>query len=239
MKKPWRAIIVDDELTARQHLRTLLAEHPEVQVIGEAADALSAEVLCNQHDPDLLFLDVQLRQTAGFDLLPRLRSMPAVILLSAQANSAAQANEIGVRDYLLKPVHPDRLAQTIHRVTGGLPPKSAAPDQRTVMVKTGRKEERFPIAEITHIQAMDNYSMVHFRNSPSLMVRRTLQQWQRLLPPAKFLRVERSYILNISEVGNCHSVSRDAYEVTLTHAPAPLVLGRPAAQRLKQAMRQG
>lgn len=238
MTKLWHAVIVDDELPARQRLRTLLAAHPEVQIIGEAADVPAAESLCNQHSPDILFLDVQLRQTSGFDLLPRLLAIPAVILVSAYENFGVQAFDLGVRDYLLKPVNPERLARAIRRITSEIPGDTIVLEKTTVLLQANGRFERFPVADITHVEAMDNYSRVYFKSFPALMVRRTIQQWRQILPEPEFLRVERSLILNLTSVIKCKSISRDAFEVNLAKLPHPLLLGRSAAIRLRQAMRQ-
>lgn len=238
MTKLWHAVIVDDELPARQRLRTLLAAHPEVQIVGEAADVPAAESLCNQHSPDILFLDVQLRQTSGFDLLPRLLAIPAVILVSAYENFGVQAFDLGVRDYLLKPVNPERLARAIRRITSEIPGDTIVLEKTTVLLQANGRFERFPVADITHVEAMDNYSRVYFKSFPALMVRRTIQQWRQILPEPEFLRVERSLILNLTSVIKCKSISRDAFEVNLAKLPHPLLLGRSAAIRLRQAMRQ-
>src|SRR5262245_41158698 len=122
MKNTLRAVIIDDERLARNEMRSLLAEHPQVEVVAEAADVASGVAMLNAHHPDVLFLDIKLGRESGFDLLERLGSTPKVVFITAYDQYALRAFEINALDYLLKPVNPVRLKKTIRRLTGNAPP---------------------------------------------------------------------------------------------------------------------
>lgn len=112
---PLRAVIVDDEAPARERLAALLSRHAEIEIVGEAADVGPAEELCRRVEPDIVFLDVQLRTGTGFDLLARLEGSPIVVMISAYGEHAAGAASVHAFDFLLKPVNPQQLARTIAR----------------------------------------------------------------------------------------------------------------------------
>lgn len=116
MKPLIRVALVDDEPPARERLATLLAAHPNVRVIGEAGDVPEAARLCAELRPDLIFLDIQLPRASGFELLPLLTTNPSIIFVTAFDRFAVRAFEVNALDYLLKPVHPDRLAMALERI---------------------------------------------------------------------------------------------------------------------------
>jgi len=111
-----RALLVDDEAPARKVLEQLLSLHPNVRVIGEANSVANAADLCRDLQPNLVFLDIQLNDEIGFDLLPKLRPVPAVIFVTAHAEFAIRAFEVNAVDYLLKPINPQRLASALERI---------------------------------------------------------------------------------------------------------------------------
>lgn len=110
-----RAVIVDDEAPARERLASLLSAHTEIEVVGEAPDVEPAADLCRRVDPDIVFLDVQLRTGTGFDLLARLEGAPIVVMVSAYGEHAARAASVQAFDFLSKPINPQHLARTITR----------------------------------------------------------------------------------------------------------------------------
>ena len=112
---PLRAVIVDDEAPARERLAALLSAHAEIEIVGEASDVEAAVTLCQRVEPDVVFLDVQLRTGTGFDVLARLEGSPIVVVVSAFAEHAVKAASLHTFDFLLKPVHPQHLARTIER----------------------------------------------------------------------------------------------------------------------------
>jgi two-component system, LytTR family, response regulator len=111
-----KALIVDDERLARNELRRLLRRHPEIEIVGEAANAPQARKALEDLEPDLLFLDVQMPGETGFDLLASLDSVPLVVFTTAYDEHALRAFEVNALDYLVKPIEPRRLASTVSRL---------------------------------------------------------------------------------------------------------------------------
>src|SRR5690349_1361123 len=114
----YRALIIDDELAAREELRSLLAEHPAVVITGEAGTMNNARALLAAGDYDLVFLDIQLLGGLGFDLVPHVREQAKIVFVSAHDGYAIRAFEVNALDYLLKPATPARLAATLRRLDG-------------------------------------------------------------------------------------------------------------------------
>lgn len=147
----WHALLVDDERLARRELRSLLAAHPEVEVVGEAASVEAAVERLRLTGATLVFLDVQLRGESGFDLLPRLSPDVAVIFVTAHDQYALRAFDVHALDYLLKPVEPARLAAAIAQLTARSPheatdpgrpaPRAPQPTARAAMSPAGRDDE--------------------------------------------------------------------------------------------------
>jgi len=111
-----RALIVDDERLARKELIKLLEDHPSIEVVGEAMNADEAEQMVNELNPDLLFLDIQMPGRTGFQLLESLDSAPLVVFTTAYDEFALKAFEVNALDYVLKPIHPERLSEAVQKV---------------------------------------------------------------------------------------------------------------------------
>jgi len=238
MTVPLRTLVVDDERLARKLLRSLLAEHPEVSVVGEAATIPDAASLAAAHRPDLIFLDVQMPPASGFDLLPRLDPAPAVVFVTAHDEYAVRAFEVSAIDYVLKTPSPERLAAAIRRVVERRAPPSnplplAADDM--VVLRDGGRLRRVPLAEIAAIRADGHYVRIHLAHEPSMFVRQGISTWATQLP-REFLRVDRSLIVNLARVRALDLHSRDVAELTLAEIGPPLLLGRAAAARLRAAL---
>ncbi|HEX8656734.1 MAG TPA: response regulator [Hymenobacter sp.] len=217
--RPTRALLVEDEYLARQELRYLLREaHPEVEVVGEAADADTARRLIAELRPDLLLLDISLPGETGFELLESLDEAPRVVFITAYDQYATRAFQVSALDYVLKPVHPDRLAQALSRVRQALSqaptPGSPAPNpvptgprltpQSRVFLKDGEHCHFVRLADIDLFEAVGNYVRVYFgANSP--LLHKSLQQLEDKLPPDLFFRVNRQQILNLTTIEQVHA----------------------------------
>lgn len=242
MTRLLRALIVDDEAPARERMATLLAAHPEVTVVGEAADLELAAEQCGRLSPDIVFLDVQLRGATGFDLLPRLIGTPAVIFVTAHDQYAVRAFEVNALDYLLKPVHPDRLSAAIRRLGEPTTAATVTPTPRPlrdtdlVALHDARGLRLVLLRRITHIESDENYTRVHVAGEPPAFVRRSMIDWHRSLPSVEFLRVGRSLILRVASVREVQADSRDVARVHLAGQPEPLIVARRAAIRIRKAL---
>lgn len=243
MNLPLRALMADDERPARKWLGELLRAHPEIRVIGEAASISAAAEHAERERPDVIFLDVQMPPGNGFDLLPRLSFAPRIVFVTAHDAFAVKAFEANALDYLLKPVHPDRLAETVRRllqVTPSTPsPRAATRLQMEDWIPLRDKGalHMAQVKEIAVIQAEAAYSHVWLRRqSPRLLLQR-LKEWEELLPSPPFARIDRSWLIRLDLVREINVRTRDQTCVVLDGLPEPLHIGRAASVRLRKQLK--
>ncbi len=243
MRSPLRALIVDDEPPARRWLRELLATHPEIAVEAEAGDVSSAIKAANRLKPDIVFLDVQMPPGTGFELLPALTSQPRVVFVTAHDTYAVRAFDANALDYLLKPVSPERLAESVRRLLAPAaevpPPASPAGTLRLqdlVPLRDRGTLRMASVGDIAAIQAEAAYSHVLLSGHPPMLVLRPISEWERLLPAPPFARVDRSLLVNLPRVRSLDTRSRDESRLELKDLPEPLVLGRTASLRLRRLL---
>ena len=205
MKK--NAIIIDDERLARNELKKMLALHPEIEVVGEAANADEGLNLINELTPDLILLDVQMPVKTGFDLLQELERLPAVIFTTAYDEYAIRAFEVNALDYLLKPIDPKRLSDAVQKFLSiddkemifsenraELRMSLSASDQ--VFVKDGEKCWFVKLAEIRLFESVGNYARVFFGPNKPLILK-SLNSLEERLDPRTFFRANRKHIVNL------------------------------------------
>ena len=223
-----RALIVDDEPLSRERVRMLLGTHPEVQVVGECADGREAVSAIRAETPDLVFLDIQMPELDGFDVLQQLHGtrMPAVIFVTAYDEYAIRAFEVNAVDYLLKPVDPARFAAALERVTRSRPDDVVErvlsvvesikrPRYRTRFVVRDAKGAFFlPADAITWLEAADNYVRLHTAGNAYLL-RETLKNIEASLDPERFVRVHRSAMVNLEKIARVEPWTRGEYVIIL------------------------
>ncbi len=204
-----RALIIDDEKTARTDLRAMLAAHPEIEIVGEAATVKTGRALLADAGYGLVFLDVQILGGSGFDLVPHVRPGAKIIFVTAHNEHAVRAFEVNALDYLLKPVKAERLARALLRVTQpatgegetpvAVPGLALRPDD--IIHLSSSTAARFaPVTDIGGIVAEENYSLVHLVDSTTVLVRRSMKAWEDILPGAHFMRVHRTVIVNLARL---------------------------------------
>ncbi|GAA5121015.1 response regulator transcription factor [Luteolibacter yonseiensis] len=211
-----RALVIDDEPVARLEMRRLLKSHPQIEVVGEAENAGTALDLIAELGPDLLFLDIQMPGTNGFELLDSIPlPVPRIIFCTAYDAHALRAFEVNAIDYLLKPVDPARLSQALLRLApkaGTALPAEAPPEEPLlesdrVLLKNESRSWLAPVRSIWLLTADGNYTHVHF-DGHKVLLNRSLQSLERRLPKSLFFRVSRSQIVNLKsvvEVGESYS----------------------------------
>ncbi|GJJ05533.1 DNA-binding response regulator [Duganella rhizosphaerae] len=200
-----RALIIDDERLARDELRRLLLEHPQVDIVGEAAGVQEGLQQIARLSPELIFLDVQMPDGSGFDLLMALDQPPAVIFTTAYDRYAIRAFDVSALDYLLKPVDPPRLAQALQKrlPAPAMAPATAAasvpPQDGKVFIKDGERCWFVALDDIVLFESEGNYTRVYFDHHRPLLLR-SLSQMEARLDAAKFMRISRSQIVNLARV---------------------------------------
>lgn len=214
-----RALIVDDEPLVRERLRTLLAEHPDVQIVGEVADGPAALQAFDDTGPDVVFLDIQMPGLSGLEVAEAWRregSLPIIIFVTAYDQFALEAFRLHALDYLTKPIDPERFTESMDRAREILRrPNREALDQRIqAMLEMHerrqsvrphlvvREHERYllvPTSEIHCLEATGNYVRLHCERASHLL-RSTLSAVEAKLDPQQFLRIHRSWIVNLEQV---------------------------------------
>ena len=200
-----RALIVDDERLARKELTKLLEDHPAIEVVGEAMNADEAEQMVNELNPDLLFLDIQMPGRTGFQLLESLDSAPLVVFTTAYDEFAMKAFEVNALDYLLKPIHPERLSEAVQKINekeksrgGRAKDKKLGLDDQ-VFVKDGDRCWFVSLTNIRLFESDGNYIKVYFDgNRP--MIHKSLNALDEKLDERAFFRASRKHIINLSWV---------------------------------------
>ncbi len=205
-----KAIIVDDERLARNELRRLLSEFSEVEIVDEAANVDEGVEKIRQHDPDIVFLDIQMPGKTGFDLLEELDRAPRVIFTTAYDEYAIKAFEFNALDYLLKPIEPARLAEAIKKITVEkkedeeldlklVNRQLKADDQ--VFVKDGDRCWFVKLEEVRLFESEGNYVRLFFRDQKPLILK-TLNYLDERLDGRTFFRANRKHIINLKYIEN-------------------------------------
>jgi two-component system LytT family response regulator len=252
--KAIRAIIVDDESLLRKLLRERLERHPEIVIVGEAHDVQSAVELVAATRPDIIFLDVQMPPDNGFDLLPRLEHidpLPAVVFVTAFDHHALRAFEVNALDYLTKPVHPDRLAQTVARLhrafsqphadvvaslaqASSLAPETPLEPADLVRLQDGSYLRFVEAGRIAAAQSQGDYTIIHAAGGKPVMIKSTLSHWEVRLPAGLFCRISRSLLVNSTQIQQVSRLDRENTQVFFNDIAEPLTLSRLEFSRLRR-----
>lgn len=227
-----KAIIIDDERLARQELRNLLSAHKEVEVVAECADAISALKSIQENKPDLIFCDIQMPGKTGLELAEEISAMVDVVFVTAYDEHAIKAFELNAFDYLVKPVNPDRLAETVRKLVfkeSGGKGENNAPlgNDDTVFVKDGDKCWLVKMNSIRLFESEGNYVRVYFENFRPLILR-SLNSLEMRLNEKQFFRASRRHIVNLDYVagiepwfnGGLNLKMKDGREVEISRRQA-------------------
>jgi len=196
-----RALVVDDEPLARSNLKVLLRNDPDITLIGECGSGSEGLEKIRELDPDLVFLDVQMPECDGFDVLELLGgdAPPAIVFVTAYDQYALRAFDAGALDYLLKPFDNARFERTLCRVKERLHAKPRTPQLERIMIKSAGRVQYIKTSEIDWIEAADYYACLHV-GPKSHLLRRSLADLEGDLEPSKFCRIHRSTIVNLDRV---------------------------------------
>ncbi|HEU4833691.1 MAG TPA: LytTR family DNA-binding domain-containing protein [Pyrinomonadaceae bacterium] len=248
-----KALIVDDEPLARDRIRELLKEHPEVEVIGEARNGQEAIEAVATHHPDLVFLDIQMPDLDGFSVLQNLEQMPLIIFVTAYDQHALRAFDVHAVDYLTKPFDRKRFAEAIDHakvfMKGSKEPDTARILSMLQEIRSGERYlERFAIKngetvffvraeDVDAIEAQGNYVRLSLAGS-SHLVRDTLNNIESQINPRMFVRIHRRTIVNIERVKEVQTWARGEYRVVLVTG-AYYTLSRGYRQHFEKFIKLG
>lgn len=223
-----KALIIDDEPLARSIVLEYLQAHPGIRVVQECNDGFEGVKAIQQHQPDLLFLDIQMPKINGFEMLELIEQPPAVIFTTAFDEYAIKAFESHAVDYLLKPFGQERFDKAIQKwmeqrqpsvVTSPAPLLETAflsPQQsQRIVVKTGGRIRIIPIEEVHYLEAADDYVKIHTAEGVFLK-NRTMGHFEQALDASQFVRTHRSYIVNVQRITRLDAHEKESWLALLT-----------------------
>lgn len=247
-QKKIRAMIVDDEELARQVLREFLSSHAEIELIGECANGFEAVKMVAEQKPELVFLDIQMPKLDGFEVLELIGQDATVIFVTAHDNYAIRAFEVHAVDYLLKPVAATRFDAALERAKARLGGKSqpgqvsaselaasARPPAHfldRIPVRDGTRVSIIPVAKLDYVEAQDDYVALAADGKKHLK-QQTIASLEAALDPARFLRIHRSYIVNLERVTRVEPYTKDSHVVVLSNGTR-LPVSRAGYARLRE-----
>lgn len=238
--KKHTAYIVDDEPLAIKSLSKKLEDFPEIEVIGESTRMAKAIIEININKPEILFLDIQLAEGTGFDLINKLEFSGKIIFITAFDEYAFRAFEINALDYLLKPISHDRLKVAIEKIDQ----KETQPidivyekikfNYSDRIMANDKNQIRFVLlSDIVLISASRDYSTTELANGKSILFLRSMGEWDEKLPPEHFIRIHRSYIVNLNYIDKILRYSTSTAKVYIKNHQDPISLSRTYYKTLK------
>lgn len=237
MGKKFRVLIVDDEFLAREGLRRLLGQYPDIEIVGEADSVETAAQAIKVVEPDVVFLDIQMPGETGFNLFNRVDVNFKVVFVTAFDNYAIRAFEVNALDYLLKPLNPLRVAQTIARLgeersTTNVKGKLNYDDY--IFIDTKSRNGFVKVDSIAYIMAAGDYSEIYLNNGEKRMMLRTLREWEEKLPEKYFFRIHRAIIINLSYVEKTKPGIKSTYQIYLRNITTPFTTSRKYGMELRK-----
>ncbi|WP_421939139.1 LytR/AlgR family response regulator transcription factor [Pedobacter sp.] len=240
-----RAILIDDESLARDIVKYYLSDHPEIEVVAECVDGFEGLKAINQHKPDLIFLDIQMPKISGFEMLELVEDKPAVIFTTAFDEYAIKAFEVNAVDYLLKPIDKGRFDTAIKKLPNKLNQKenteavldaaalSPAQNNRVVVKKEGIIKI-IPTSDINYLEADDDYVKLNTIDGV-FYKNKTMSYFEQTLDQTQFIRIHRSYIINLAQVTKIELKEKDSY-VVLLKSDIWLPVSKTGYTKLKAAL---
>ncbi|MDX5419107.1 MAG: response regulator [Hymenobacteraceae bacterium] len=223
-----KCLIIDDEPLARSIVAEYLQAYPELELVQECGDGFEGVKAIMQHQPDLIFLDIQMPKINGFEMLELVEQAPGVIFTTAFDEYAIKAFETNAVDYLLKPFSKERFDAAVRKwlqsqaVAQAIPATAAleeVPDkqpeeQHRIVVRAGNNIRIIPVAEVLYLEAYDDYVKIHTRDGVFLK-KKTMSYYEKALDPAQFVRVHRSYIMALSQLTRIEPFEKDGHVALL------------------------
>ncbi|MFA6541866.1 MAG: LytTR family DNA-binding domain-containing protein [Bacteroidota bacterium] len=247
MNRPLTAVIVDDEDLARGLLREYLSSLPAITVIAECGNGFDAVKTITDLQPDIVFLDIQMPKLSGFEVLELLEKPPAVVFVTAFDQFALKAFDVHAVDYLLKPYSQERLREAvdhaIERMQRNVPhnfseiaraARPAGEYLERILIKEGNKVHVFPAEKIDYIEAQDDYVSFRVEGKSYLKLQR-LSELESSLDPKRFVRIHRSFLLNIERLSKLELYAKDSRTAILKDGTT-LSVSRAGYDKLKELL---
>lgn len=244
-----RTIIIDDEKLSRDIIKNYLKNDSEIEVLTECNDGFEGIKAINHHQPDLIFLDIQMPKISGFEMLELVEEMPVVIFSTAFDQYAIKAFELNATDYLLKPYSRDRfieaMAKAKEKISSHLNPtekikelvaqrQEAEGAMERIVVKSGSKINIIPVEKIEYFEAQDDYVAIHIEGKRYLK-QITMKYLENNLPKSTFTRVHRSYIASVEQINRLELYGKDSHIVLLKNGEQ-LPVSRSGYTKLKAVL---
>ncbi|CAN5359785.1 LytTR family DNA-binding domain-containing protein [soil metagenome] len=230
-------ILIDDEPLAIADLRSMLKSFEQIEIVSEASNASMALVEIEKHRPDLIFLDINMPDKSGFDLLEELNESPEVIFVTAYDQFAIKAFEVNALDYLMKPVNPDRLKEAVEKVQKKIYSQGTAREltmEKRIFIKDGEQCHFVPLSEVFLIESVGNYARVFYRNEKPLL-HKSLNYLDERLPGEFFFRASRQFILNTNYIKNIAPYFNSTLQVELQNG-AKIDISQRQSVKFKEMM---
>ncbi|MBC9930453.1 LytR/AlgR family response regulator transcription factor [Chitinophaga qingshengii] len=241
-----KAVIIDDEPLAREVVKEFLTGYPQVQLMQECNDGFEGLKAIQQHQPDIIFLDIQMPKITGFEMLELVENMPAVIFTTAFEEHALRAFEVHAVDYLLKPFSRDRFDKAFQKwleqhnsnaaATAALLETAAATPMQNnrVVIKINGKIKIIPVQDIHYLEAADDYVKIVTQEG-SFLKNKTMSFFEQTLDPQQFTRVHRSYMLNVNQVTRIDPYEKENH-LAILRSGARVLVSKTGYPRLKAAL---
>lgn len=234
-----KAVVVEDSRLAREGLIKMLKEYSEINVVGAAEHPSTALSLIEEHQPDIIFLDIHMPGESGFDLLEKLEHFPKVIFTTAYSEYAIRSFDFNTVDYLLKPISHERLKSAIEKLSiqnenYKALSKPTLDIHSRMFVKDGDKCHLIPLESICYFESCKNHVRIFFGRE-NAFVKKSLNSIEERLPQKYFFRANRQYIVNLNEVVKIEESVSDGYEITMGDGKT-LEISRRNAVELKDLL---
>ena len=244
-----RTLIIDDESLARDLLRHYLSKDDRVELVGECSNGFEGVLAIQELNPNLVFLDIQMPKITGFEMLELIQDPPVIIFSTAYDQYAIRAFEANAIDYLLKPYPFERVVVALNKATEKLTSKSSPLEINKliethdgevgilsrIVVKSGRKIQVIPVGSIYYIESQDDFVMIYCKEG-HYMKQKTMKFFEQHLDGNQFVRIHRSYLLNLSEIAELQQYEKDSW-VVVTRQGAKLKVSKTGYTNLKQMLK--
>jgi two-component system LytT family response regulator len=250
MSEKLQTLIIEDEELARNLLRSYLKDHPDIDVIGECENGFDGVKAINEKKPDLVFLDIQMPKITGFEMIELLDFKPQIIFTTAYDQYALKAFELNAIDYLLKPFSKDRMLAAIdkvkHRIVteennaekleelSNFRPGETFIDR--VVVKDRHKIHIITVDKIRYIESLDDYVMIYTTDGRH-MKQKTMKYFEENLDPKNFIRIHRSFIVQVDNIAEIQQYEKESYIVILKDtAKTKLKVSKTGYKKIKEVL---